>query len=122
MVEQDGCNSCLTAIRLLRFSLVDELEGCTDSLLEALVNQEVFNRDDCEEVLCLLGPWSRVRKVLDILACKGEEAAKIFFTIRSQHQHEAPTHLKAVNTRTVGMEMNCGFGESDKMYREIGPT
>lgn len=52
MVEKDCCNSCLTAIRVLRASLVDELEGRIDSLLEVLVSREVFTRDDREEVLC----------------------------------------------------------------------
>uniref|UniRef100_A0A8C4I429 NACHT domain-containing protein n=1 Tax=Dicentrarchus labrax TaxID=13489 RepID=A0A8C4I429_DICLA len=56
--------------KVLRVSLVDELEGCIDSLLELLVIREVFTRDDREEVLCRLGPRARVRKVLDILECK----------------------------------------------------
>ncbi|XP_035850002.1 NACHT, LRR and PYD domains-containing protein 3-like isoform X1 [Sander lucioperca] len=89
MVEKDGCYSCLAALRVLRVSLVDELEGQIDSLLEILVSQEVFTRDDREEVLCQLGPRARVRNVLDILACKGEEAAEIFLSIRSHHQQEA---------------------------------
>lgn len=92
MVETDGCSSCLTAIKVLRVSLVDELEGQIDSLLEILVIREVFTRDDREEVLCQLGPRARVRKVLDILECKGEEAAKIFLSISSQQ--EAQTHSK----------------------------
>ncbi|XP_018546188.1 NLR family CARD domain-containing protein 3 [Lates calcarifer] len=98
MVEKDGCNSCLISIRVLRVSLVDELEGRIDSLLEILVSREVFTRDDREEVLCQLGPRARVRKVLDILECKGEEAAKIFLSISSHHQQEAQTHSKEVNT------------------------
>jgi len=87
MVEKEVCNSCLTAVRVLRVSLVDELEGQIDSLLEVLVFQEVFTRDDREEVLCQRGPRARVRKVLDILECKGEEAAKVFLYVRSHHQH-----------------------------------
>uniref|UniRef100_A0AAZ1XPF0 NACHT domain-containing protein n=1 Tax=Oreochromis aureus TaxID=47969 RepID=A0AAZ1XPF0_OREAU len=58
------------AVRVLRVSLVDELEGQVDSLVEFLVCREVFTRDDREEVLCQLGPRMRVRKVLDILECK----------------------------------------------------
>ncbi|XP_035531628.1 NACHT, LRR and PYD domains-containing protein 3-like [Morone saxatilis] len=98
MEENGGCNSCLTKIKVLRVSLVDELEGRIDSLLELLVIQEVFTRDDREEVLCQLGPRARVRKVLDILECKGEEAAKIFFSISSHHQQEAQMHSKEGNT------------------------
>lgn len=90
MVEKDCCNSCLTAIRVLRASLVDELEGRIDSLLEILVSQEVFTRDDREEVLCQLGPRARVRQVLDILECKGEEAAQTFLSVSSQQ--ETQTH------------------------------
>lgn len=90
MVEKDCCNSCLTAIRVLRASLVDELEGRIDSLLEILVSREVFTRDDREEVLCQLGPRARVRQVLDILECKGEEAAQTFLSVSSQQ--ETQTH------------------------------
>lgn len=86
MVEEKACASCLKAIRQLRVSLVDELEGRIDSLLDTLLQQELFSRDDREEVLCLPGPRARIRKVLDILECKGEEAASIFLSIRSQLQ------------------------------------
>lgn len=103
----DGCNSCLTAIKVLRVSLVDELEGRVDSLLEILVSRQLFTRDDREEVLCQLGPRARVRKVLDILECKGEEAAKIFLSVSSHHQQEAQRHSKEGNTdqpQSVGMQ------------------
>ncbi len=98
MVEKDGCNSCLTAIRVLRVSLVDELEEWIDSLLEILVGREVFTRDDREEVLCQLGPRARVRKVLDILECKGEEAAKVFLSVSRNHRQEAQRFSKEGNT------------------------
>lgn len=104
-METDGCNSCLTTIRVLRVSLVDELEGRIDSLLEILVSREVFTRDDREEVLCQLGPRARVRKVLDILGCKGEEAAKVFLSVCSDRQQDS--HSREVNTdqpTSVGME------------------
>ncbi|XP_041840356.1 NLR family CARD domain-containing protein 3-like [Melanotaenia boesemani] len=86
MVEKNVYNSCLTTVRVLRVSLVDELEGQIDSLLEALVSHDVFTRDDREEVVCQQGPRARVRKVLDILECKGEEAAEVFFNVRSHPQ------------------------------------
>lgn len=98
MVEADGCSSCLKAITVSRVSLVDELEGRIDSLLDILVNREVFTRDDREEVLCHLGPRARVREVLDILGCKGEEAAKTFMCISSHHQQETRTPSKENNT------------------------
>ncbi|XP_061565572.1 NLR family CARD domain-containing protein 3-like [Cololabis saira] len=87
MGEKDVCHSCLTAVRVLRVSLVDELEAQVDSALEALVSRDVFTRDDREDVLCQRGPRARVRKVLDILECKGEEAARVFLSIRSHLQH-----------------------------------
>lgn len=87
----EGVLDSWTALRVLRVSLVDELEGQIDSLLEVLVIREVFTRDDREEVLCLPGPRARVRKVLDILECKGEEAASIFLSARSQHVKEVIT-------------------------------
>ncbi|XP_028330358.1 NACHT, LRR and PYD domains-containing protein 3-like [Gouania willdenowi] len=81
----------LTTLRRQRVSLVDELEGDVDDLVEGLVNLEVFTRDDREVVLCLPGPRARVRKVLDILECKGEEAAQIFFSVRRQPLKEEKT-------------------------------
>ncbi|XP_034712890.1 NACHT, LRR and PYD domains-containing protein 3-like [Etheostoma cragini] len=98
MVEKDGCYSCLEALRVLRVSLVDELEGRIESLLEILVSQEVFTRDDREEVLCQLGPRARVRYVLDIVACKGEEAAEVFLSIRRHHQQEDQEESKEGHT------------------------
>lgn len=88
MVEVDGVNSCLTVIRVLRVSLVDKLEGWIDSLLDVLVDQELFTRDDREEVSCLPGPRARVRKVLDILECKGEEAAQVFLSVSRRQLQE----------------------------------
>ncbi|KAM4611526.1 NACHT, LRR and PYD domains-containing protein 1 homolog [Polymixia lowei] len=97
MVEKEVCKSCLRAIRVLRVSLVDDLEWRIDSLIDILVSREVFTRDDREEVLCHLGPRARVRKVLDILECKGEEAAAIFLSICS-HQQDTQTHFTVENT------------------------
>lgn len=113
MVETDGCNSSLTAIRVLRVSLVDDLEGKIDSLLEIIVSQEVFTRDDREEVLCQLGPRARVRKVLDILGCKGEEAAKIFLSVVSHHQQESEVHIKKDNAH---QPPSAGMKPSRKHY------
>ncbi|XP_036968485.1 protein NLRC3-like [Acanthopagrus latus] len=110
MVEKDCCNSCLTAIRVLRASLVDELEGRIDSLLEILVSREVFTRDDREEVLCQLGPRARVRQVLDILECKGEEAAQTFLSVSSQQ--ETQTHSER------GGEDQSQFKEYDKLKQK----
>lgn len=109
MVEEDGCNSCLTALGALRVSLVDQLEGRIDSLLEILVGRELFTRDDREEVLCMLGARARVRTVLDILTCKGEEAAKVFLSI-SRHQQETQTHPQEGSTdQSVGMQFIVTF-------------
>lgn len=109
MVERNGCTSCLTTIRVLRVSLIDELEGGIDSLLDILVCREVFTRDDREEVLSRSGPRARVRKVLDILECKGEEAAEIFLSVSSRHQQAAQTNSKEGSTDqllSVGMNSN----------------
>lgn len=65
------------SIRTLRPVLVEQLEGRVEPLLDVLVEQELLNRDDREEVLSLPGPRARVRKLLDVVECKGEEAAKV---------------------------------------------
>ncbi|XP_072315379.1 NACHT, LRR and PYD domains-containing protein 3-like [Eucyclogobius newberryi] len=85
-MEVEG--SCLKAIQVLRVSLVDQLEGHIELLLENLVNHGVFSRDDREQVLCHLGPRARVRQVLDIVQCKGEEAAKVLFSVSSSFHLE----------------------------------
>lgn len=43
--------SSLAAVRTLRPSLVDELEGRIDGLLDVLLERQLLNRDDREEVL-----------------------------------------------------------------------
>ncbi|KAJ8262091.1 hypothetical protein GJAV_G00162070 [Gymnothorax javanicus] len=76
---QEG--TCRKSLQELRACLVDQLEAHIGSLIEQLFLQEVFSRDDREVVLCHPGPRARVRKVLDILDCKGEEAASAFFSL-----------------------------------------
>jgi len=89
MLTEEEEQPCLVAIRVKRVSLVDEVEERIDSVLDVLLSREVFNRDDREEVLCQnLGPRAKVRKVLDILEGKGEEAAKIFLYVVSHDQQE----------------------------------
>lgn len=90
MPTEEKEQSCLEAIRVKRVSLVDEVEERIDSVLDVLLSREVFNRDDREEVLCQnVGPRAKVRKVLDILEGKGEEAAKIFLCVVSQQETTA---------------------------------
>uniref|UniRef100_A0A674NJ75 NACHT domain-containing protein n=1 Tax=Takifugu rubripes TaxID=31033 RepID=A0A674NJ75_TAKRU len=80
----DAHSSGLTTVRTLRLSLVDELEGRIDALLDLLVEQQLLNRDDREEVLGVPGPRARVRRLLDIVECKGEEAAKVLLDRREE--------------------------------------
>ncbi|XP_035280676.1 NACHT, LRR and PYD domains-containing protein 3-like [Anguilla anguilla] len=76
------------SLRELRVRLVDQLEEHISSLIEQLLLGEIFSRDDREDVLCEPGPRARVRKVLDILDCKGEEAASSFLSM-CRHLQEA---------------------------------
>lgn len=92
-------HSGLTTIRVQRVSLVDELEGRIDFLLDVLVDRELFTRDDREEVSCLPGPRARVRRVLDILECKGEEAAVVFLSVTS-HLQEGQSRFKENGDQT----------------------
>lgn len=84
---------------------MDELEGRIDSLLDILVDRELFTRDDREEVSCLPGPRARVRRVLDILECKGEEVAMVFLSVTSHLQQEGQNRFKenGDQTRSEGM-------------------
>lgn len=102
MVEE---TSCLKVLRQRRVSLVDELEDRIDSLLDSLLQQEIFCRDDREEVLCLPGPRARTRKVLDILEAKGEEAASVFLSLRRQRSRSTQDGNKD-HRQSVGMERN----------------
>ncbi|XP_029932479.1 protein NLRC3-like [Myripristis murdjan] len=115
MVEHDKCNSYLRTIRVLRVSLVDELEDRIDYLLEILVSKEVFTRDDREEVLCHLGPRARVRKVLDILECKGAEAAKTFISI-SSHLQDTQTHSRENNTHQL---QSTEYNKAKQKHKEV---
>ncbi|XP_061108128.1 NACHT, LRR and PYD domains-containing protein 3-like [Conger conger] len=77
----DPEGSTCRSLRELRVCLVDQLEDHIGSLVEQLLLRDVFTRDDREDVLCQPGPRARVRKVLDILDCKGEEAASSFLSL-----------------------------------------
>ncbi|KAG9274209.1 NACHT, LRR and PYD domains-containing protein 3-like [Astyanax mexicanus] len=93
MTLPEMCEPCLRTLRQRRVSLVDKLERHIDSLVDLLVAKNVFTRDDREEILYEKGPRGKVRKVLDILECKGEEAARIFISASSQ--------LKESDSKTI---------------------
>ncbi|XP_026865744.2 NLR family CARD domain-containing protein 3-like [Electrophorus electricus] len=78
MAQTTTSKSCLQTLRNIRVFLVDKLEWHIDSVVDLLITKDVFSRDDREDVLFEKGPRGKVRKVLDILDCKGEEAAKVF--------------------------------------------
>uniref|UniRef100_A0A8C6WLK0 NACHT domain-containing protein n=1 Tax=Neogobius melanostomus TaxID=47308 RepID=A0A8C6WLK0_9GOBI len=122
MVEVDG--SCLKAVQVLRVSLVDELEGHVESLLENLVNRGVFSRDDREDVLCHLGPRARVRKVLDIVQCKGEEAASVLFSINNCLQQETqPRNNKMKRHEVLTFGQNrLSLQHKSASHRKIVPN
>ncbi|XP_030635060.1 protein NLRC3-like [Chanos chanos] len=83
MEQTRTLSPCLQSLRKQRVSLVDSLEGHIEVLLDFLLMECVFTRDDQEEILYEKGPRGKVRKVLDILDSKGEEAAKIFLSATS---------------------------------------
>lgn len=83
---------CLHSLRDHRVSLVDKLEFHIDSLIDVLITKEIFTRDDREEIQYEKGPRGKVRKVLDILEGKGEEAARIFI---SASRHLGESDVKA---------------------------
>lgn len=105
--------SGLRTLRETREGLIDRVEEHIDALLETLVSTEVFTRDDREEVLCAGGPRGRVRKVLDILDCKGEEAAATFLLAVSHLsdssaevsvQSIVPTHAAGKSQSNAAMQ------------------
>lgn len=85
---------CLQSLRDRRVSLVDKLEFHVDSLIDVLIAKKVLTRDDREEIQYEKGPRGKVRKVLDILEGKGEEAARIFISASS---HLEESTIKAEN-------------------------
>lgn len=92
--------SSLAAVRTLRPSLVDELEGRIDCLLDVLLERQLLNRDDREEVLGVPGPRARVRKLLDIVECKGEEAAEVLLSRRGGEEPTAARRRQHAGTQT----------------------
>ncbi|CAL8376433.1 NLR family CARD domain-containing protein 3 [Gadus morhua] len=111
---KDVTGSCLSLIRLKRVSLVDTLEGRIDALLDVLLSREVFNRDDREDVLCQPGPRARVRKVLDILECKGEEAVNTFLSVVDQPE----TPSSAVG-KSKDQPPSLGYNQMKQKHREV---
>uniref|UniRef100_A0A3B1J5J2 CARD domain-containing protein n=1 Tax=Astyanax mexicanus TaxID=7994 RepID=A0A3B1J5J2_ASTMX len=96
------CEPCLRSLRQRRVSLVDKLERHIDSLVDLLVAKNVFTRDDREEILYEKGPRGKVRKVLDILECKGEEAARIFISASSQLKESDSKTIDQAPKQTTG--------------------
>ncbi|KAF4089313.1 hypothetical protein AMELA_G00064920 [Ameiurus melas] len=93
MTPAGASEPCLQSLRDQRVSLVDKLEFHIDSLIDILIAKKVFTRDDREEIKYERGPRGKVRKVLDILEGKGEEAAKIFISTSS---HLGESNIKAL--------------------------
>lgn len=93
MTPAEASEPCLQSLRDRRVSLVDKLEFHIDSLIDVLFAKKVFTRDDREEIQYEKGPRGKVRKVLDILEGKGEEAAKIFISTSS---HLGEFNIKAL--------------------------
>uniref|UniRef100_A0A3B3QNR8 CARD domain-containing protein n=1 Tax=Paramormyrops kingsleyae TaxID=1676925 RepID=A0A3B3QNR8_9TELE len=90
MDNQGNTEPNLRVLRQCRVVLVDQLEEHIGSLLEQLLLRDVFTRDDREEVLCEGGPRAQVRKTLDIVDCKGEEAAAEFRLLCSRLTEPGP--------------------------------
>ncbi|XP_033891289.3 NACHT, LRR and PYD domains-containing protein 3-like isoform X1 [Acipenser ruthenus] len=83
----------MASVKLLkdnRVTLVDELEDHIELILEEMVQRKEFTRDDCEVVKCESGPRMKVRKALDIVYCKGEDAANMFMFLYSQFKQNNP--------------------------------
>lgn len=81
MAQAGTAEPCLQSLRDCRVSLVDKLEFHIDTLTDVLISKDIFTRDDQEEIQYEKGPRGKVRKVLDILEGKGEEAARIFLSV-----------------------------------------
>ncbi|CAL8327503.1 unnamed protein product [Lota lota] len=111
---REVARSCLSAIRLKRVVLVDTLEERIDSLLDVLLSREVFNRDDREDVLCQSGPRARVRKVLDILECKGEEAARAFLCVVDQ-----PEIQSSVVGKSKDQPLSLEYNKIKQKHKEV---
>ncbi|XP_060730358.1 NACHT, LRR and PYD domains-containing protein 1 homolog [Tachysurus vachellii] len=81
MAQAGTAEPCLQSLRDCRVSLVDKLEFHIDTLTDVLISKDILTRDDQEEIQYEKGPRGKVRKVLDILEGKGEEAARIFISV-----------------------------------------
>ncbi|KAM8939418.1 NACHT, LRR and PYD domains-containing protein 3-like [Pelodytes ibericus] len=64
-----------------RVGLVDELEDVIDCIAEQGLQEKLLSRDDYEDVVYEPGPRKKVRKLLDIIGCLGEENASLFCAI-----------------------------------------
>ncbi|KAM5191753.1 NACHT, LRR and PYD domains-containing protein 3-like [Mantella aurantiaca] len=61
-----------------RVQLVEELEECIDFILDQARQKHLLTKDDFEDVTYGAGPRRRVRRLLDLIDCLGEENASGF--------------------------------------------
>ncbi|XP_018414478.1 PREDICTED: protein NLRC3-like [Nanorana parkeri] len=66
------------ANRIHRFELVEELEEYIDTILDQARQKDLLTKDDLEDVAFGAGPRNRVRRLLDLIDCLGEENASVF--------------------------------------------
>ncbi|TSK82193.1 La-related protein 7 [Bagarius yarrelli] len=107
---------CLQSLRDCRGSLVDKLEFHIDSLIDVLTTKKIFTRDDREEIQYEKGPRGKVRKVLDILEGKGEEAARIFI---STSNHFETSKVKAGDESNQSLNQTTEYQKVQVRHKEV---
>lgn len=74
----DKRGSSLLFLQEHRVELVDELEEYIDSILDQARQKYLLTKDDFEEITYGAGPRNKVRRLLDLIYCLGEENASVF--------------------------------------------
>ncbi|XP_030046611.1 NACHT, LRR and PYD domains-containing protein 3 [Microcaecilia unicolor] len=71
-------SSSIMFLKRNREKLIDELADYIDCILDRFLQKELITKDDYEDAAYERGPRKQVRRLLDIIDCRGEELASIF--------------------------------------------
>uniref|UniRef100_A0A8C5PRT6 Uncharacterized protein n=1 Tax=Leptobrachium leishanense TaxID=445787 RepID=A0A8C5PRT6_9ANUR len=108
---QSGGESTLSFLQTHRVSLINELEDCIDSIIDRGLEENLLSRDDHEDIAYENGPRKKVRKLLDIINCLGEQNASLFCALFIKIQNG--------NFRNKVTKYQSGHSESIEKHKEV---
>ncbi|CAH2301248.1 NACHT, LRR and PYD domains-containing 3-like [Pelobates cultripes] len=106
------CNSesSLSFIQTHRVNLIDELADYIDFIVDRGLEEHLLSKDDYEDITYERGPRKKVRKLLDIIDCLGEENASFFCSVFIQ--------IKSANLTKQNTKQS-EYSKSIKKHKEV---